>query len=153
MSENKKTMNHKEVRDALLKMQKLGGGMIMPFPFYEIAEARFPDKSLAYHRTITQVFCALCNEYYLINCYEKNPKTRFFVSDDRWEKYHLDSKTRENLIDELIKDGWIFCEDVSLPNNPNLKVRAFEINADRLNLFIRYADEQRDARRANKLPF
>ena len=30
MSDNKKTMTHKEVREALFKMQKLGGGMIMP---------------------------------------------------------------------------------------------------------------------------
>ena len=144
---------HLEVRKALLQIQKLGGGMLMPFPLFEIAEKVFPYKLLSYHRTIVQVFCALCNEYFLIYCYDKKPKTKFFVSEDRWEKYHIDRHTRETVIEDLSNIGWIFTETTPLPDKEDIKITTYEINSEMLNLFVRYAGEERDLKRARKIPF
>lgn len=156
--ENFRAATHTEVRNELMAMQQAGGAMINPFAFPQIIalslrQDELPKKgSKELLRSYAYTFCAIANEYFLIYCRDKHPKTRFYISEDRWEKYFISADVRERDIEYLQKSNLIVCTTNEMPPD-NRPVRAFEINFERLNIFRRAAEEVYDAKRKNKNPF
>lgn len=86
---------HEVVREEMLLLQKSGGSAIKPLSLYrvflEIIKEIDPEETrpLVWARYVSDTFCALANEFYVINAFSKNPQEDFYLSEDRWEKYYL----------------------------------------------------------------
>lgn len=157
--ENEKEVfaTHSEVRAELMKMQKYGGAMINPFALQKVIFMLFSDKerqapnSLHRARFIATTFCALCNEYWLIYCFDKHAKTEFFVSEERWERYFILPNQRDMAIKFLQEIELIACDTkVILPENKS--IQTYRIRLDTLQLFRKAAEEMYDEARAKKNP-
>ena len=148
---------HTQVRELLLKLQKLGGAMIQPLILYDILTCimiRFEDEitqmSKLQIRDVSATFCALCNEFFLIYCRDKKPKTQFYVSEERWKKYFLEQKVRENSIDFLQRHDLVRCEQMKNPRKTESIVMGYTINFDMLSKYCRIAGEIHDKVNANQ---
>lgn len=124
-----------EVRRTLLDIQKFGGAMIKPFALYDIVDAMRDEKEQAelgvsQIRAIVETYCALCNEFYLIYYFDRYPKEHFFVSEERWKRYYIPPKTRDQAIQFLTKHGFITCEErPSVDSSMMVKVYKIELPA------------------------
>lgn len=140
------TATHTQVRDELLLMQKCGGSMIQPLILYQLFAIFMPKEEITEMakirvRDISATFCALCNEYFLIYCRDKNPQTEFYVSEDRWEKYFIEEKAREDSIKFLQERGLIRCVNMEIPNKPINIVRGYSFDLNQLQSYRRSADQ------------
>ena len=146
MSENKKIATHLETREQLMQMQCLGGGMIMPFILHKVFQLLLPEetrpveKSERIIRDSVYVYCALCNEYYVFNRHAKHPKKEFFITDARWEKYHISKETLKQCIEFLSQYDFISLE-INDTIRHGAQVIVYRINLDSLLLFSRAAKE------------
>ncbi len=158
MNETFTPATHREVREELMKMQKCGGAMITPFMLYRVMllffskEEQVLEKFKTRARFYTYTLCALCNEYFLIYCCDKHPKTEFFIPEKRWEKYFITAETREQAIDFLQKHNIIACGEITLPSE-NKTVRTYKINFEMLTVLRKAAEDIYEAERAQKNPF
>lgn len=143
--------NHELVREKLEKMQSFGGAAIKPLAlydiFYQIIQDQSPSKmNRSKARDMVDTYCALCNEYFIINHFAKSPREDFFMSEERWAKYYLGQKARENSIKAL--DGWaIHTRITKNPCKPINKVRMYKIDLEIMNNFIRIAEENEEKRK------
>ena len=143
---------HTAVRERLLKMQKLGGAMIQPLILYKILsgimaiydEDKITKMSKTQVRDISATFCALCNEFYLIYSKDRNPRTEFYVSEERWEKYYLGQKARENSINLLQRYDFIRCAKMKNPHKGAKFITVYTINLDMLDGCCEMAEDIHD---------
>lgn len=147
--DNIKFATHLEVRDELIKMQRCGGAMITPFALYKLFyELDSVDKIKA--RSRAYFFCALCNEYWLFYCYDKHPKTEFFILDDRWEKYHITPYIMKDSTEFLQRINLITCGTKELVYYYK-PVTTYKINLEMLQAcridIERYYEEERAKRK------
>lgn len=155
MENNFKAATYLEVRDEIKKMQNCGGAMIKPLVLYQIFNVMIPDKEKSKMtksriRDIADTYCALCNEYYLIYCFDNQPKTKFYMSEERWAKYYLGQKARENSIKFLECVGIIKCEKIRNPNKAINIVRTYEFDLNCLILFRKAAEDIYSQSKAKK---
>ena len=155
--EEEKFATHIEVRQALMTMQKCGGAMITPFALYDLFLRVSVNEQTKYNkvvlaRTRAYVFCALCNEYWLFYCYDKHPKTEFFIYEERLSKYHVLPNVWEETIEYLQQIGLISCGTKKIPPE-NKQVRTYKINLEVLHIFQRDVELTYEAERAKKKPF
>lgn len=152
-----KFASHREARDLLVKMQKCGGAMIKPFAFYKLfwlacgSEERNSPHIKAKIRSYTDVFCAICNEYFLICCTDKHPRTEFYIPEERWEKYFYTQNVIEIAIKFLQNQQLLICGEKELPHKDK-PVRTYRINFDRLETFARAAEEIYEEEKAKRRP-
>lgn len=155
--ENKQTFaTHLEVRNELMKMQQNGGAMINPFALQRIIfeyafsnEERQANNSITRARLIATTFCALCNEYFVIYRNDRHPKTEFYMSDDRWEKYYIVPIHQNMAIDFLQSVGLISCDTKTIPPE-NKHVTTYKINLDILRLYSKAAEELHEREKAKR---
>ena len=152
-----KFASHREARDILAKMQKCGGAMIKPFAFYKVfwlvcsEEERNTPQMKSKIRLYTDVFCAICNEYFLIYCTDKHPRTEFYIPEERWEKYYYTQGVIEIAIEYLTKKQLLICGERKLPHKDK-PVRTYMINLNMLELFARAAEEIYEEEKAKRRP-
>ncbi len=157
MENSQKYATHIEVRNELMKMQKNGGAMINPFRLYEVIHMLFTDEEqhnknhIPRARIIATTFCAMCNEYFIYNCYEKNPNIEFYIPEDRWEKYFILPDVRDMSIRFLQKYGLIECCTKKLPPNDR-EITTYKINLELLQQFRRATEELHENERAKRNP-
>lgn len=129
---------HIEVRQELMALQRIGGGMFDPFALRKLLHSvMLRDKVqhpnlLHFARLTAQVYCSLANEFFLLN-YNKNRTDieLFYVTEERWEKYFIDSTTRAQCIDFLYRYDFISYEMKSIPPE-NKQTLVYKINVDKL---------------------
>lgn len=155
MSKNKEyKQDHEMVRELLEKMQTFGGAAIKPFAlypiFYEILQEQKPSiMNKAKVRDIVDTYCALCNEFFVLNHFAKEPRTDFFMSNERWSKYFLGQKAKENSLKFL--NGWaIHYVKKQNPCKPINTVRMYRIDLETLYNFVRLAEQQHEKAKYNK---
>lgn len=146
---------YNQVREEIIKMQHCGGAMIKPLVLYQIFNVIIPNEektkmTKSRIRDIVDTFCALCNEYYLIYCFDEHPKTKFYMSEERWTKYFLGQKARENSIKFLAEYKIIRCDKIKNPNRPVNIVRTYEFNLDWLVIIRKAAEELYEESKAKK---
>lgn len=129
---------HIEVRQQLLSLQRLDGGMIDPFALRKLFYAvMLRDKEqhpnpLHFARLTASVYCALANEFYILNYNKKRTNiVSFYVTEERWEKYFITPKARAQCVDFLEQYDFISCEIKSVPPEDNL-TPVYKINVDKL---------------------
>lgn len=125
---------YSQVREVIVDLQHITGASIKPLVLYpmflhyiEIDNGKLSNMSRTRVRDIVETYCALCNEFYLINSKAKNPSYYFYMSKSRWDKYFLGEKAIKSSLSFLIKHNFISCEKRRNPNGIN-KVRLFSIN-------------------------
>ena len=149
--------SHLEARSELMKMQKCGGAMINPFVFYNIILINLSEEEknnynqLTFAREIATTFCAICNEYYIIYCNEHQPKTEFYITEDRWAKYFISSTSRDISIKFLQRIGLIACDTKTIPPD-NKSVTTYKIKLETLQSYRRMAEEYYKSERAKRIP-
>lgn len=146
MENNFKAATYVQVREEIIKMQNCGGAMIKPLVLYQIFDLMIVDEertrmTKSRIRDIADTYCALCNEYYLIYCFDKHPQTKFYMSEERWAKYFLGQKARENSIKFLVEYEIIRCEKIRNPNKAINIIRTYEFDLDWLIKFRKAAEE------------
>lgn len=152
---NFKKATCREVRDMLVQMQKYGGAMIKPFVLYKLFCIGYSEEEQqnpgfrAKIRSFTDVFCAICNEYFLICYNDKHQRTEFFIPEERWEKYFYTQKQREMAIEYLENFGLLICGEKIFPDK-DTPVRTYMINFDMLNACLKLAEELYEEERAKK---
>lgn len=152
---NFKQATYREVRDMLAQMQKYGGAMIKPFVLYKLfcisySEEEQQDPNFrAKIRFFTDVFCAICNEYFLICYNDKHQRTEFFIPEERWEKYFYTKELIEKAVTFLKNRDLLICGEKTFPNK-DTPVRTYMINFDVLARYSRAAEELYEAERAKK---
>lgn len=156
MSNEIKFATHQKVRQELMKMQNCGGAMIKPFVLYQIVSMLLDEEEktklrVTQIRAIVETYCALCNEYFIIYHFEKNPKTEFFISEERWEKYFIELKTRHFAIDFLRTHGFIFCEEKA--NTDGVVVTTYKIDLEMLQNCTKIAEELYEQSKTKKRKF
>ena len=156
MENNQKFATHIEVRNELMKMQQCGGAMINPFALHRIIfeyafsdEERQKNNSITIARVIATTFCALCNEYFVIYRNDRHPKTDFYMSDDRWEKYYIVPSHRNMATEFLQRIGLISCDTKTIPSE-NEPVTTYKINLETLRLYSRAAEELHEQEKAKR---
>ena len=129
---------HIEVRQELLALQHLDGGMIDPFALRKLFYAvMLRDKEqhsnlLHFARLTAYVYCALANEFYILNYNKKRTNIEmFYVTDERWEKYFITPQARAQCIDFLQRYDFISYEIKSIPPE-NKQSQVCKINVDKL---------------------
>lgn len=109
------TPHHIAVRNELLKLQRLGGAMIKPLALHELTllmlRGTEDESNTALVKAITDTYCALCNEYYIVCYSSSDPKEEFVVPEERWQKYCLNQKTRQKTFEYLQCWGFVECND------------------------------------------
>ena len=139
---------HTQVREVLLEMQKYGGAMIQPLMLYQslavamaISDDSITKMSKTRIRDIAATFCALCNEFYLIYCFDDKPRTEFYMTEERWAKYFLGQKAIENSIKFLQRYGLIHCAKMKNPHRAINTVRVYSINLAKLKSHCKLSKE------------
>ena len=139
---------HTQVREVLLEMQKYGGSMIQPLALYQafavamaVSDDSITKMSKTRIRDISATFCALCNEFYLIYCFDDKPRTEFYMTEERWAKYFLGQKAIENSIQFLQRYSLIRYVKMKNPHKAINKVRVFAINLRLLKSYCTLAKE------------
>ena len=149
--DNNNKYPHEIVREKLEKMQTFGGAAIRPFAlyefFYDVLQGSPSSMNKVKARDITDTYCALCNEFFVINHFSKKPRTDFFMSNERWEKYLLGQKARENSIKFLSQIELIHCKIVQNPCKPINKVRMYTIDLKCLTDILDYAEDKYEKRK------
>lgn len=135
-----------QVRNQLEEMQYYGGAAIKPLGLYEIIYNLLNEHSpssmnRSKTRDIVDTFCALCNEYYLISSRNKDTINEFFMTNERWDKYYLGQKARENSIKILNELGLISYRLARNPYKPINTVRMYSIDLSTLKLYTELARE------------
>lgn len=130
--------NHMIVRNNFLDMQKEKGAAIRPLGLFELFlkilnKFYLPNGKMnrVRARNITDVFCALQNEYFIIN-YDGRNSNWFYMTEKRWAKYGLGKKA--------IHNSRVFLQDIEAietkveqhPHKPQNKVRFYKINLEML---------------------
>lgn len=156
MEQQIKYATHLETRAELMKIQQNGGAMINPFALHRIIfeyafsdEERQENNSITRARLIATTFCALCNEYFVIYRNDRHPKTDFYMSDDRWEKYYIVPSHRKMAIEFLQRIGLISCDTKTIPPE-NQPVTTYKINLDILRQCSRAAEELHEQEKAKR---
>lgn len=127
---------HKKVREAFIDMEKSSGAALKPFGlfplFYKLLQSIQPNKmNRVKARNVADVFCALQNEYFVINFDGKNIDW-FYMTTIRWQKYGLGRKAIYNSITFLKYCGIVDNEIRQHPLKEQNKVRYYRFNLDRL---------------------
>lgn len=149
---------HIEVKHALMQMQKCGGAPIMPLSLFSLFYRLLSEEELQQPnpfiraRSYAYTFCAICNEYFVIYRKSAFPKKEFFISEERWKKYCILPKLREEGIEFLQRINLITCDNKIIPPDNQVE-RTFKINLDTLNLFSRCIEEIYVEAQSAKYPF
>lgn len=155
MGFSNKPATYQQVREELVVLQSYGGAAITPLALYELVN--FVCMHRHYNRRqikeMVDVYCALCNEYYVLNHNKKEPKKEFYMAEERWEKYYIPPKTRENAIKRLVDCGLLVFEKKPNPNKRVNKVRMYQIPYELLNALRNIAEEAYPNPRRNKQDF
>lgn len=153
--DSNKPATYQEVRKELEVLQSYGGAAIKPLALYDLVNfaCGYKHYNKRQIREMVDVFCALCNEYYVLNHNKKEPKTEFYMSEARWEKYYISQKTRENAIQRLFACGLIVFVKKQNPNKRVNKVRMYQIPYELLHNLRRIAEEAYPNPQKNKQDF
>ena len=147
----------KQVRGELMAMQRCGGAMIKPFALYQVVSMILSEEEKAklgvkQIRLIVETYCALCNEFFIIYCFDKNSKNEFYMSEERWDKYFIDPQSREYAIKFLCTHGFIQQEE-KVKTDESTLVTTYKIDLDMLKACRRLAEEWYEESKSKKRKF
>lgn len=142
------TERHIAIREKLLDMQKIKGGVIHPLAltdaFYDYLNAHNPSNNMnmltAYNRA--RVYCILCNEYFLLCNNEEQPDLTFWLAGSRWKKHNI-GLSREGHIKALKEMGLIRYKNVTR-NEPPYLIRKYEISLIALDILRVYEQKKKN---------
>ena len=136
-----------KVRNIISELQKFGGASIKPLilhpmflNYIKIMDKKLSNMSRTRVRDIVETYCALCNEFYILNHSAKNPSPYFYVPKSRWNKYFLGEKAINTSLDFLTFQGFISITKKRNPKGINL-IRMYRINVNKLEQVLREAEQ------------
>ena len=122
------------MREALIGFQKLGGAAITPLVLYQVFEKVIAAEGITdlSPKVVTDVFCALCNEFYTSN-YKTGIQHNLVMSESRWKKYYIDREERQRAIDLLLTQHVIGISELNSFSDSNKVVQVIVIELDVLS--------------------